>query len=168
MLTINFYDYDGNSDVDKSKLIDDVDKAFFSVRITGTDKERAVLKEIDRAEYNSSNTFIDRFGVRLPTSDLSTGCKAALVVLHNPDKIVNCIECGNNARDSIIRNCSDGSILLEDNGVTFRYGNSQNNSIDVCVDGYKFRDIDSLNSYVRDIMWCKEYKGYELSKLERA
>ena len=144
MLTINFYDYDGNSNIDKSKLIDDVDKAFFSVRIAGTDKEKAVLKEIDKAEYNSSNTFIDT------------------------DKIVNCIECGNNARDSIIRNCSDGSILLEDNGVTFRYGDGHNNSIDVCVDGYKFRDIDSLNSYVRDIMWCKEYKGYELSKLERA
>lgn len=92
--------------------IQDPEAAFLTLRVTRSDLTATLMREIDKAKYVDEVSFIDRFGRTLPISRLSTGCKTAIVVEHNPDKIVDLIECGYNARDSIIRNIKSGKVLF--------------------------------------------------------
>lgn len=130
------------------EVIDDVERAFAAIRLKGTTEERNIIKYIDKAEYNGELSFIDRFGYKLYTSELSTGCKAALCVINYPDKIVDLRECGYNARDAVINFCKEGNILIEDNSITVR---KLVDEISVNLDGYGFNDVNELNYYVDDV-----------------
>lgn len=55
-----------------------------------------------------------------------------------------------NARDAIIKYCSDGSIIIKDNGLTIPTVNG--NDISVMMNGRKFTDIDTLNKYINNRM----------------
>lgn len=144
MLTLFFRDENKDLQLD---AISDIEMAFKKVRLTGTEDEINVMQMIDGATYNDSESFVDRFGYKLHLSELSTGCKAALVVIHNPDKIVNIIECGFNARDVIISFCKNGAILLDDDGVTYQ---KYSDNIEVRVDDYVFTNVDRLNAYINE------------------
>ena len=51
-------------------------------------------------------------GTALNVDKLSTGCKTALNVLYNPDKIFNIYECGDNALD-VIYAFDEGKVCCE-------------------------------------------------------
>lgn len=127
------------------ELINDVEKLFAQLRIEKTNLNMQIISLIEKGKYNDENSFIDRFGYKLYISELSTGCKAALCVVNCPEKLINLVECGNNARDIIISLCKQGNILLKDNGIFFK---SYASTIEAEVDGYKFENIDNLNKYV--------------------
>lgn len=146
MLTIIFKDKDAI--IDNNKLIKDVERAFESIKLTGSEEERVILKNIEQAEFIDELSFRDRFGFKLYTSELSTGCKAALCVLHYPNKIIDTLECRLNARDAIVSFCKTGSILMRNNGVTIQ---KISDTIEVSLDGYNFTDIDKLNEYINDV-----------------
>lgn len=141
MLTL-YVDTINDSDLE---IIHDVEKAFTQIRLTGTDVEKELIQLIDKGSYNDSNSFIDRWGYKLYLSELSTGCKAALCVISNPDKLVDLIECGNNARDIIISRCKTGNVLMYDNGITFR---KYSDNIQVVLDEYLITTVDRLNYYM--------------------
>ena len=132
---------------DKKAVIRDVERLFAQIKPEGTSIDKKLISYIEQGKYNDKNSFIDRFGFKLHLSELSTGCKAALCVANCPDKIIDLIECGNNARDIIISLCKDGKVLIRDNGITFK---SYSNSVCVRVDDYVITDIDRLNKYVFD------------------
>ena len=99
------------------ELINNVESAFLSVKLTGTELERKLIEEIEQGKYNDGESFIDRFGYKIRISELSTGCKAALCVLHFPNKVINLCECGVNARDIVINYCPSGRVLIVSDGI---------------------------------------------------
>ena len=130
------------------ELITDAEEAFMLMRIKKTELAAKLISEIDRAQYIDETEFLDRFGRTLPISRLSTGCKTALVVAHNPDKVVDLLECGYNARDAIIRNIRDGKVLFSFNDISINYPGFDDLEIDVLIDGKHFTSLDALNLYL--------------------
>lgn len=127
----------------------DIEKLFAKTRIADTPINRKIIETIEQGEYNDEHSFIDRFKYKLYNSELSTGCKAALCVANNPDKIIDTIECGNNARDAIINFCTKGNIIYYDNCITISHMKGQS-TIDVKLDGYRFTTVSRLNDYIQD------------------
>lgn len=79
--------------------------------IPNTDFARMVLKDIDKAERLSDNTFLGRDTAlgAMYSNYLSTGTKTVLNVLSNPQHCFNASECGRNAA-SILISLPDGNI----------------------------------------------------------
>lgn len=146
---LNIYVRDRMEDVPKSiEYIHDVELGFNKIRLQDTDLNRKLLKNIEQAEYCDIQSFIDRFGYKLYTKYMSTGCKAALCVANMPDKLINVAECGLNAISSIIHNCTEGNILVSDDMVMFK---GRNIPIQACLDGKIFTNIDDLAYYAEKI-----------------
>ncbi len=64
------------------------------------------------------------------------------------------MECGNNARDSILRHCKDGNVIVRDNGYDF--GVMPNDEIDICLDGCRFRMECGNNARDSILRHCKD------------
>lgn len=131
----------------KLEIVNNVEEQFAKITLHGTDLDRKLIEEIEQGKYSNTERFIDRFGVALYYSEMSTGCKAALCVVNSPDKIIDLVECGTNARDEIIRYCKEGNILLHDMEITINNYNKPDD-IDVCIDNYNITSIDRLNQYI--------------------
>ena len=66
------------------------------------ERARAIIERIDHSKMLSQFTISSRFdGMTLNIDKLSTGCKTALNILYNPDKVFDIRECGDNALDVI-------------------------------------------------------------------
>lgn len=133
--------------IDRSTLIDvenNVEELFAKSIIIDTPEIRRLIKEIDQGEFLDGTRFKDRFGYTVYLSELSSGCKAALCVCLHPNKIIDLVECGINARDSIIRNCSAGNIIFykED------YMISGEGNIDVLLQGKHITTVTELNDFI--------------------
>lgn len=98
--------------------IKDIDAAFSKLIVPVDQNTLAIVRAIDNGRLIDSNSYIDRFGVKLYVSELSTGTKAAICVYCNSDQIVDLQECGLNARDAIFNYCENGKVLLHDFCVT--------------------------------------------------
>lgn len=140
--------YERHSTPMRGEIVQDPEAAFHMLRVTRSDLTATLMKEIDKAEYVNEAEFIDRFGRTIPISRLSTGCKTAIVVEHNPDKLVDLIECSYNARDSIIRNIKSGKVLFRYDDISIDYPGFNDYDIDVLFDGIHFTSLDDLNLYL--------------------
>lgn len=94
----------------------------------------------------SPSKFIDRFGRTLSIDDLSMGCKTALAVYHNPDKVCNATEIGINALSSIIKHCKDGAIIIYD--LKYSFDTLCIDDIDVLYKGYRFTSFQRFADYM--------------------
>lgn len=66
------------------------------------EKAAAVIAQIDNSEMINKFTIKSKFdGLSLNIDKISTGCKTALNIMYNPDKIFDIRECGDNAVDFI-------------------------------------------------------------------
>ena len=66
------------------------------------ERAAAIISAIDSSEMLSRFSIRSRFdGMTLNIDKLSTGCKTALNILYNPEKIFDIRECGDNALDVI-------------------------------------------------------------------
>ncbi len=66
------------------------------------DKATEIIEKIDSSKMLSKYTISSRFNSTVLNIDkLSTGCKTALNIMYNPDKIFDICECGDNALDVI-------------------------------------------------------------------
>lgn len=150
---------------DEDKRLEfDIEGEFSSLLVQDTPLNRRLIKEIDKGEYRDSLYFIDRFGDKLSVRYLSTGCKAALLVA-NTNLNVDLQECGYNAVSAIVRNCTDGEITLIDTGLCITLeGNTLDTPIDVEIDGYNVKDINTLNQYLMYMVDLDEEK-YNAIKL---
>lgn len=104
------------------------------------------MKEIEKATYNDEFSFIDRFGFKLYTDNMSTGCKAAICVNAFPDVVVDTIECGTNVLEFMIANCNDGHILMSREAMVF----SIQCEIDVIIDDRHFDECNDLLEYIHE------------------
>ena len=143
--------YIAEDSLELKNIITDVEAAFGSVYLTGSEEEKKLMRLIDQASWHSSAAFIDRFGYKLPILNLSTGCKAALCVLHNIDKIVDLKECGINAKSAILSFCKDGKLLITEPDVKFTDWDVETN---ICLDNFRFKTIESFNRYLECERFC--------------
>lgn len=125
----------------------DVEKMFRTFKLKCTEKEKEAVRVIEQGELIDAYTFRDRFGVRLYTNQLSTGCKAALCVLNAGDTVVNLMECGLNARDFIMT-LDTGAVVDVIDDVTIC--NIDGDNANVLLNGYVFTSLDRLNKYIFD------------------
>lgn len=133
----------------QENVIVDPEVAFRLLTLSGSNTERTLISEIEQGQYLDSAFFVDRFGCKLPISELSTGCKTAIVVSKCPESLVDLAECGNNARDAIIRNIKEGRILLSYNGMDIYYAGDEDVAVDLCVEGvYRFTSLWRFNYYL--------------------
>lgn len=123
----------------------DIDAAFSKLKLSVNDVTKNIIRAIDLGEMIDATTFVDRFGVTLYLSELSTGCKAAICVALLSDKIIDLQECGLNARDTVFNYCEDGKILLHDFGVTIIDAHVRKSPIAYAG---KLFTIDSFNEVV--------------------
>lgn len=124
------------------EIIEDNDAQFAFTGVKVNDTTKALVKEIDEGDLVSASRFVDRFGVSLYTSELSTGSKTAINVDTNPDKVVNVVECGLNAITSIVENCRTGMILNEYE--CGGYGTGLDVNIDIIYNGVHYTNSDDF------------------------
>ena len=77
------------------------------------DRAKEIIRQIDHSDMLSPFSISSRFdGMVLNIDKLSTGCKTALNVLYNPDKVFDIRECGDNALD-VIYSLPKGNIFCD-------------------------------------------------------
>mgnify|MGYP002575536800 FL=1 len=77
------------------------------------DRAKEIIRQIDHSDMLSPFSISSRFdGMALNIDKLSTGCKTALNVLYNPDKVFDIRECGDNALD-VIYSLPEGNIYCD-------------------------------------------------------
>ena len=131
-----------------NNIVFDAEYEFMGINLKGTDVTNKIIKYIEDGAYYDETSFIDRFGVKCYYDCMSTGCKATLLVAEYPDRVINCIECGSNALEAIIKYCKNGAIITYDDDVfdNIRVGNTD--VIDVELDGKHFTSGRDLNDYI--------------------
>ena len=77
------------------EVVYDVDSYFNTNPFKNDCNSLSIVKYIESAEFLCKDYYIDRFGMKIPISELSTGSKAALLVYSNPSVIINMAEAGN-------------------------------------------------------------------------
>ena len=131
-----------------NNIVFDAEYEFMGVNLNGTDTTNKIIKYIEDGTYYDETSFIDRFGIKCYYDCMSTGCKAALLVAEYPDKIINCIECGSNALEAIIKYCKNGTIITYDDDVFDNIKVGNNDIIDVELDSKHFTLGRDLNDYI--------------------
>lgn len=124
----------------------DVELQFLKTRLKKDDYTVKALKEIEQATYNDEHSFIDRFGFKLYSKNMSTGCKAALCVHEFPTTVIDTVECGLNTINFIIANCTEGAVLMSSGSMLFYV----DTPIDVIIDNRKFVECDDLSEYLSE------------------
>lgn len=145
-MSLTIYIKDVNDDNIQLPIARDIELQFLKTRLKKDDYTLKALKEIEKATYNDEYSFIDRFGFKLYSRNMSTGCKGVLCIHAFPDIVINTVECGTNALEFIIANCTDGYILMSREAIVF-YVDGQ---IDVTVDNKHFNKCDDLLEYIHE------------------
>lgn len=140
--------YDSLDEISEENVIFDIESEFAKISLDLTFAERVLVKKIDGGNLIYKDSFIDQFGFKMRLSELSTGCKAALLVLHT-DSWVSLQECRTIARDSIIKYCKSGNILLP-RRYTHVNDHRFNQTIDVVIGDRLFVSITELNRYLKE------------------
>lgn len=126
----------------------DAEKAFAMSSVRGDEIDRLLIKTIEKGEYLNPYEFIDRFGYKLSTLYMSTGCQAALAVHNRPDLVINCTEAGDDALSEIIKYCENGTIIVPNR--LFVFCTVGNDDIDVLYRGYRYTSFNRFASYMYD------------------
>lgn len=86
-------------------------------RIQIDDTVKDLIADIDEAEcfYNNRGgiTVLSPSGDSISLFDLSTGCKTALNIYLNPKEIFDTLECGNNAKNAILKLPRGNAVMHE-------------------------------------------------------
>lgn len=93
------------------ELIRDPEAYSSCLELRCDDIDRDLVRVIEEGTLLDGSRFLDRFGVTLYTQQLSTGCKAALMV-NNSDKVIDLRECGVNAISAILSLCKSGRVAM--------------------------------------------------------
>ena len=148
-------------DFSDKDTIFDVESAFSGIKVLNNEYNRHMISSIDLGSVQDRDTkhivhFIDRFGNQHLVYDLSTGCKAAILLGTNPQKRVCLIECGGNALVEIVKHCRNGRALMYTTDDGLPDTELSDTEIDVELDGYLFTSMDRLNHYFDDERYIME------------
>jgi len=99
----------------KLKIFETLNDLFFNRHTVALldDQAKSVIMKIDQSEMLNKYTIRSRFNETTVNIDkLSTGCKTALNILYNPQKVFDICECGDNALN-LIYNLPSGNICCD-------------------------------------------------------
>ena len=130
------------------KFVRDVESLDFC--LNGTQVERDLLRTIEQATYLDSRRVIDRYGIGLDIMDLSTGCQAALAVVHFPELLISMEEAGDNAVAATLAFCREGNIAIREPAIWLPDVDGGNPKIEARVGNYWFDNLDRLSEYYND------------------
>ena len=103
-------------------------------------------------ELRDGSRFLDRFGVTLYTQQLSTGCKAALMV-NNSDKVIDLRECGVNAISAILSLCKSGRVAMTAPATDLE-DFTNGSRVTVNVMGRVFHSMREVDAFLRGgVLW---------------
>lgn len=98
--------YIKKEDVNKTGLkLEERNDAFFNLHIGTTkisDTIKSLILNIDHTTYSSGSDIRTKYGRLVDIRKISTGCKTAINIYSNPDKLFNCVEAGDNALRGIL------------------------------------------------------------------
>lgn len=98
--------YIKKEDVNKTGLkLEERNDAFFNLHIGTTkisDTIKSLILNIDHSTYSSGSDIRTKYGRLVDIRKISTGCKTAINIYSNPDKLFNCVEAGDNALRCIL------------------------------------------------------------------
>ena len=131
--------------IKKSDLISNNDIYFNSTTVELLDnRAKDIIREIDNSEMTNKYTIQSKFdGMSLNIDRLSTGCKTALNILYNPEKIFDIRECGDNALD-VIYSLSIGNVYCDYPLISFDMDKVFANNKDDIIE---FDDYDALKEW---------------------
>ncbi len=98
--------YVNKSNVPKSVKIENFNDLFFDLNygnLVVDDAVKNIIKQIDGSVYQENGRVLTKFNEIAELNHLSSGCKTAINIYKNPNKMFNCAECGNNALEVIFR-----------------------------------------------------------------
>lgn len=130
------------------ELLEDCDAAYAETRLTGCEYDKLILSEIEHGEYIDNDRYRDRFGLNLKRDEMSSSAKVALVVYHNPDKIVNGIEIGLEAFYTLLKYCKSGHIVLPAEPRLINCDDEKDDSIDVICQGKQYASMWEFADYM--------------------
>ena len=131
-----------------AEIIDDAEAAFTSTDFDVTEAMQALVRDIEGGTLLDRFSFLDRFGYKLPTALLSTGCKTALLVCAS-DAVVDLKECGWNARDAILSFCREGSIVMDDPDVPV-CAVEAGIHVKIECEGHMFYTVEDFSEYLEE------------------
>lgn len=134
-------------------IIYDIERQFRLLSIdemSRSDKVREVIAEVEQGKYEGKSYFIDRFGNKLGIENLSTGCKAAIIMVCGINKKVSLLECGTNAIVSIFKHVYNGDVIMYSRDSMFDTLRPERIQVDIALDGYRFTNLARLNYYITD------------------
>ena len=130
------------------KLIKINDQYFNKYTVEMLDEKAAdIIWEIDRSKMIDKYFIESRFdSTKLNIDKLSTGCKTALNIMYNPDKIFDISECGENALE-VIYTLEQGNVYCEYPMIAFNM--TEVKAVD--ADGeHLFTDYEELKEWWND------------------
>jgi hypothetical protein len=101
----------GKENKPTGNYVHDANKFFPVVGIPDNEASRVILSNVEKAEYLSTDSFIDRYGYKVYMLGLSTGSKI-LLEIENSDKVINGVELGQNAFEVMIQSIS-GNVYFD-------------------------------------------------------
>ena len=130
----------------------DVHAAFGGITLYRDDGERLILQRIDKASYCDGMHFLDRNGAKTSLMYLSSGAKAALLVYHFREKVINCIEVGSNALSALFKATDTGNIIVDNR----KYLISDRGALDTSIQyrGHCFSSVREFSDYLA-YMWLE-------------
>lgn len=128
------------------KFIRDVEAEFEYITLDDNEAIRYLLKNIEKAEYCNSVSYIDGAGFKRPKNQLSIGCKIAILAQKMPNSVIDTIECRQIDRSNVIAYCTQGNIL--DVRKKRGYIDVGPGEINVVYDGTVFNKVNQLNNFI--------------------
>lgn len=104
-MSLNIFIREKNDDLSNYKIVRDVEANFSKVILGEHEEDERILLQIEKAAVAGRNAFIDRFGFKLDSGFLSTGCKAAL----DDDVMTLVKELRNEDENTLVREDYDGN-----------------------------------------------------------
>jgi hypothetical protein len=135
-----------------ARVIADAEAAFTSTDFAVTEEALSLVHEIEGGTLLDRFSFLDCFGYKLPTTLLSTGCKAALLVCAS-DAVVDLKGCGWNAREAILSFCREGSVVMDDPDVpvcAVKCGTR----VEIECEGHVFHTVEDFSEYLEEGRVC--------------
>lgn len=129
--------------------VEDINAEFDRLGLTGSDIENSFLFNLEKGRFIEGESFayIDRFGFKLRTDEMSTGCKAAICVLRSGDKLINLSECGFNAVGMILSWCKNGNIYIPEFNIPFP-DYTRGEAVEIQFNHYLFSSLSRFNHYL--------------------
>lgn len=145
-MSLNIY-----SDKDKIssgfKIVHDVEAEFEYAMLEDNEHIRQILDKIEKSQYCSTIAYIDSMGYKRQKSNLSVGCKIAILASLLPNCVIDMVECRSIDRANIVAYCQTGNVL--DTHKKQGYKDIGVREINVVYDGMKFDTLPQLNNHTR-------------------